>query len=56
MINKVGRNALRIDHVSDHIKVILIFLGFGIYYECQELWILSFLAWRKLFVLFNVKS
>ena len=44
MINKVGRNALRIDHVSDHIKVILILLGFGIYYECQELWILLFLA------------
>lgn len=44
MINKVRRNALRIDHVSDHLKIILILLGFGIYYECQEVWILTFLA------------
>ena len=44
MINKLRRNALRIDHISDHLKVILILLGFGIYYDCKELWILSFLA------------
>lgn len=44
MINKMRKNALRIDHISDHLKVILILLGFGIYYDCKEIWILSFLA------------
>ena len=44
MIKKVGQNALRIDHYSDHFKVILILLGFGIYYDGKEIWILTFLA------------
>ena len=43
LTNKVGKSALRIDHVSDQLKIILIFLGFGIYYDCKEIWILTFI-------------
>ena len=44
LTNKVGKSALRIDHVSDQLKILLIFLGFGIYYDCKEIWILTFLS------------
>ena len=44
LTNNIGKSALRIDHISDQLKIIMIFLGFGIYYDCKEFWILTFLS------------
>ena len=42
MTNSKGKTALRYDHISDLLKISLIFLGFGLYYNNQVIWILTF--------------
>ena len=42
MTNSVGKTALRHDHISDLLKISLIFLGFGLYYNDHIIWILTF--------------
>lgn len=42
MTNSKGKTALRYDHFSDLLKIILIFLGFALYYDNQIIWILTF--------------
>ena len=42
MTNSKGKTALRYDHISDLLKISLIFLGFGLYYDNQVIWILTF--------------
>ena len=42
MTNSVGKTALRYDHISDLLKISLIFLGFGLYYNDHAIWILTF--------------
>ena len=42
MINSKGKTALNYDHISDLLKISLIFLGFGLYYNNQVIWILTF--------------
>ena len=42
--NKIGKSALRLDHAFDNLKIIMLFLGFGIYYNRKEIWILTFLS------------
>jgi phosphatidylglycerophosphate synthase len=40
--NNIGDKALRIDHISDLVKITIIFLGFGFYFDTKEIWILVF--------------
>ena len=42
MTNSKGKTALRYDHFSDLLKILLIFLGFALYYDNQIIWILTF--------------
>lgn len=42
MTNSKGKTALRYDHISDLLKISLIFLGFGLYYNNQVIWTLTF--------------
>ena len=44
MTNSKGKTALRYDHISDLLKITLIFLGFGLYYDNQVIWILTFIS------------
>ena len=44
MTNSKGKTALRYDHISDLLKITLIFLGFGLYYDNQAIWILTFIS------------
>ena len=53
MTKKIRSTALRIDHVCDQLKIILIFLGFGIYYSTYIVWILCFLA-STLFLFYSL--
>jgi phosphatidylglycerophosphate synthase len=53
MTKKIRRTALRIDHVCDQLKIILIFLGFGIYYSNYIVWVLCFLA-STLFLFYSL--
>lgn len=53
LANKIGTKALRYDHISDQIKIIIIFLGFGIYYQNQIIWILIFLS-STLFLFYSL--
>lgn len=42
MTNSAGKTALDYDHITDLLKISLIFLGFGLYYDNQIIWILTF--------------
>jgi phosphatidylglycerophosphate synthase len=53
MTKKIGNSALRIDHVCDQLKILLIFLGFGIYYSNPDIWILCFLS-STLFLFYSL--
>ena len=44
MTNSKGKTALNIDHISDLLKISLIFLGFALYYNNQIIWVLTFIA------------
>ena len=50
-LKNIKRNsALRIDHTSDLVKIVLVLLSIAVYYQDSNLWILSFLS--VLFFLF----
>ena len=53
MTKKIGTKALRYDHVSDQVKIMLVFLGFGIYYQNITIWILIFLS-STLFLFYSL--
>lgn len=38
------KKALRIDHMSDLLKISLLFLGFGLYFDSAEIWMLTFIS------------
>jgi phosphatidylglycerophosphate synthase len=44
MTNNIGNKALRIDHISDLVKITIIFLGFGFYFDTKQIWILVFIS------------
>ena len=44
MTNSAGKTALDYDHITDLLKISLIFLGFGLYYDNQTIWILTFIS------------
>ena len=44
-LKNIKRNsALRIDHTSDLVKIVLVLLSIAVYYQDSKLWILSFLS------------
>ena len=53
MTNSKGKTALEYDHISDLLKISLIFLGFGLYYENQLIWILTFSS-AALFLFYTI--
>jgi len=53
MTSSKGKTALRYDHISDLLKISLIFLGFGLYYDNQLIWILTFSS-AVLFLFYTV--
>ena len=44
MTNNVGKSALRVDHICDIVKITLLLLGFGLFFNTTAIWILSFLS------------
>ena len=38
------KKALRIDHISDLLKISLLFLGFGLHFDSAEIWMLTFIS------------
>jgi len=44
LTNNIGKSALRLDHITDQLKLILIFLGFGVYFDDGTIWILTLLS------------
>ena len=44
LTNSVRKTAFSIDHISDLLKISLIFLSFGIYYNNEIIWALTFIA------------
>jgi len=44
MTNSKGKTALNIDHISDLLKISLIFLGFALYYNNIIIWVLTYVA------------
>ena len=44
MTGQIETSALDFDHLSDVLKIVLIFLGFGLYFNDYIVWILSFLS------------
>lgn len=44
MTKKVNKNSFRFDYYSDLLKISIIFLGLGIYYNEFQLWIIIFLT------------
>ena len=55
MTKNIGTSALRIDHTSDLVKISVIFLGVGIYFDSQLIWILTFLS-SAIFLFYTVLS
>jgi hypothetical protein len=53
LINLKGKTALRIDHISDLLKILIIFLGFGLFYNDQTVWVLIFLS-SSLYLFYTV--
>jgi len=53
MTNKIGKTALRVDHILDHIKILMILLGFGIFYNLSTVWIFCFLS-SSLFLFYSL--
>lgn len=53
LTNKEGKSALNVDHISDQLKIIMTFLGFGFYYDCKEIWALTFLS-SALFLFYSL--
>tara|TARA_B100000212_G_C27378025_1_gene535600 strand:- start:1919 stop:2638 length:720 start_codon:yes stop_codon:yes gene_type:complete len=44
MTNNIRKTALRIDHLSDLIKIAILLLGFGIYFNAISMWIFLFVT------------
>ena len=44
MTNQIRTKALRFDHHSDLIKIFLIFLGFGVYFDKINVWVMCFIS------------
>ena len=44
MTGQIDNSALDLDHISDVLKIVLIFLGFALYFNDNIFWILSFLS------------
>lgn len=44
MTNNIRKTALRVDHLSDLIKIALLLLGFGIYFNDISMWIFIFVT------------
>lgn len=44
MTNQIRKKALRFDHHSDLIKIFLLFLGFGVYFDKINVWIMCFIS------------
>jgi phosphatidylglycerophosphate synthase len=44
MTNNIRKTALRIDHLSDLIKIAILLLGFGIYFNDTSMWIFLFVT------------
>ena len=55
MTKNIGTSALRIDHTSDLVKILVIFLSIGIYFDNQLIWILTFLS-STIFLFYTVLS
>ena len=53
MTNNIGNKALRIDHISDLVKITIIFLGFGFYFDTKQIWILVFIS-SNLYLFYTV--
>jgi len=53
LINLKRKTALRIDHFSDLLKILIILLGFGMYYNNQIIWVLVFLS-SSLYLFYTV--
>ena len=53
MTNNVRKTALRVDHLSDLIKIALIILGFGLYYDHKLMWVVVFVT-NSLFFFYAV--
>lgn len=44
MTNQIRKKALRFDHHSDLIKIFLLFLGFGFYFDKKHVWVMCFIS------------
>jgi phosphatidylglycerophosphate synthase len=53
MTGQVEMSAFDFDHISDILKITIIFLGFGLYFRDDLVWILSFLS-SALYVLYTL--